>query len=347
MVIKKIISALLRAVIYPPYRKHIFAQIKKNLHQGSLFYWLRQRVKNKDKLILISNFYPDLPGQSQYTWLQQEARPLDRSRFQRNSVPFGASISILRVKVAVAVVVHVYYEDTWDEIAHALSALNMPFDLIITTTIEKEKIVSIKVKEIYENAEIYAFENKGRDIRPFIAVLPILIKREYEAVLKLHSKKSLHMGGGGLWRNTLISELLPTSSELNDILKSLNSYTYLGLIAPKGSVLSIDYDFESNKSWIERLVIESGESMQWLVQTNARFAAGTMFWFKPKSIQVLLECSSIQNDLFEHEEGQLDGTLAHAIERFIGIANLANGYHLVDTGLIRILNYDSKSQNEQ
>lgn len=345
MVIKKIFSAILRAAIYTPYRKHIFSQIKKNLNQGSLFYWLRQRVNNKDKLILNPNFYPDIPGQSQYTWLQQEARPLDRSRFQRNSVPFGASISILKVKVAVnvAVVVHVFYEDTWDEIAHALSALNVPFDLIITTTIEKEKAVSIKVKEIYENAEIYAFENKGRDIRPFIAVLPILIRREYQAVLKLHSKKSLHMGGGELWRNILFSELLPKSSELNDIIKSLNSYTYLGLIAPKGSVLSIDHDFGSNKLWIEKLVIELGESIQWLVQTNARFAAGTMFWFKPESIQVLLECSSIQNDLFEQEEGQLDGTLAHAIERFIGIANLANGYHLVDTGLIRCLNYDIKN----
>jgi len=60
-----------------------------------------------------------------------------------------------------------------------------------------------------------------------------------------------------------------------------------------------------------------------------------MFWFKPRAVQSLLHCPSILADAFEVETGQIDGTLAHAIERVLGCATLANGYHLIDTRLAK------------
>ena len=80
---------------------------------------------------------------------------------------------------------------------------------------------------------------------------------------------------------------------------------------------------------------ELGEDAQWLEQTRPWFAAGTMFWFKPQAVQSLLHCPSILQDAFEVEKGQIDGTLAHAIERVLGCATLANGYHLIDTRLAK------------
>jgi lipopolysaccharide biosynthesis protein len=180
-------------------------------------------------------------------------------------------------------------------------------------------------------------ENKGRDIRPFLSVLPLLIERKYQAVLKLHSKKSLHRGDGDLWRRTLIANLLPKGPDLSQIIGGLTQYPSMGLVAPDGNVLNIQRYIGSNQPWVERLVAELGESVQWLHQARPWFAAGTMFWFKPHAIQSLLLCPAVQQDEFETESGQIDGTLAHAIERVLGCATLADGYHLIDTRIAKAI----------
>jgi lipopolysaccharide biosynthesis protein len=233
------------------------------------------------------------------------------------------------------VVAHIYYEETWPDIAQALQVLQEPYDLIITTTPDKLALVTALVTPEFAHAEIHAVDNKGRDIRPFVAVLPLLLERQYQAVLKLHSKKSLHRGDGDLWRQTLIAQLLPRGADLNQMINSLHEYPALGLIAPEGNVLNIQRYIGSNQAWVEQLVVELGENAQWLQQTKPWFAAGTMFWFKPQAVQSMLHCPSIQQDAFETEKGQIDGTLAHAIERVLGCATLAHGYHLIDTRLAK------------
>ena len=43
--------------------------------------------------------------------------------------------------VSVAVVAHIYYEDTWPDIAGALRGLTIPFDLIVTTVAGRERLI--------------------------------------------------------------------------------------------------------------------------------------------------------------------------------------------------------------
>lgn len=274
-----------------------------------------------------------------YAWLQKVAHQAQKKCTAKvPHLSYGVPVTPSPRQACIAVVAHIYYDETWPEIAEALQALQAlqePFDLIVTTDPEKHGRFSAKVKSSFEHAEIYAVENKGRDIRPFMAVLPLLIERSYQAVLKLHSKKSLHRGDGDLWRQTLIAQLLPPGAELTNMINSLNDYPSLGLIAPQGNVLNIQRYIGSNQDWIEKLVTELGETPEWLKATKPWFAAGTMFWFKPQAVQSLLDCAAIQQDQFELEAGQIDGTLAHAIERVLGCAALANGYHLIDTVLAK------------
>lgn len=272
-----------------------------------------------------------------YAWLEQVANQAEkRYSFNVPSLSYSVPLTPSPASARTAVVIHLYYEDTWNDIKQTLSAIQEPFDLIVTTTAEKHATVNTSVKVQYPGAEIYVVENRGRDIRPFMAVLPLLLHRTYNAVLKLHSKKSLHRGDGDLWRKTLLAQLLP-SVGVQSMWDTLNQYPSLGLIAPAGNVLNVQRYMGSNQAWVAKLVDELGESAKWLSQSRPWFAAGSMFWLKPQAIQSLLECPSVRNDLFEDEKGQIDGTLAHALERVFGCVALSSGYHLVDTKLAKNL----------
>ncbi|MFX8660761.1 rhamnan synthesis F family protein, partial [Acinetobacter baumannii] len=55
------------------------------------------------------------------------------------------------------------------------------------------------------------------------------------------------------------------------------------------------------------------------------YPVGNMFWARTAALRPLLD-GRITYDLFPPEQGQLDGTLAHAIERSVGLVARANGY---------------------
>ena len=58
------------------------------------------------------------------------------------------------------------------------------------------------------------------------------------------------------------------------------------------------------------------------------FVAGSMFWFRPDAL--LLFSSLTSPEEFEPELGQIEGTLAHALERLTIIAARGAGYDFVE-----------------
>lgn len=50
---------------------------------------------------------------------------------------------------------------------------------------------------------------------------------------------------------------------------------------------------------------------------NSQFVAGTMFFATKELLVDLLEINILDSD-FEDEDNQLDGTVAHTVERFLG-----------------------------
>ena len=51
-----------------------------------------------------------------------------------------------------------------------------------------------------------------------------------------------------------------------------------------------------------------------------KFPAGSMFWCKPAAIHSLLDLN-LRWTSFDREFGQIDGTLAHGLERLLGLAS--------------------------
>ena len=55
------------------------------------------------------------------------------------------------------------------------------------------------------------------------------------------------------------------------------------------------------------------------------FIAGSMFWLRPAALRLLLD-AHLEVAEFEAEAGQLDGTLAHAVERVFSLTASAGGF---------------------
>src|SRR3984957_19520071 len=95
--------------------------------------------------------------------------------------------------ISIAVVVHIYYEDTWADIAGALRSLTVPFDLIVTTVAGREALIET-IRGNYPAAEIEIMENRGRDIGPFLTLLERGRLDRYRYICKIHGKKSIDGG---------------------------------------------------------------------------------------------------------------------------------------------------------
>lgn len=67
------------------------------------------------------------------------------------------------------------------------------------------------------------------------------------------------------------------------------------------------------------------------VKSDDLFVAGSMYWAKP---DVLSPLHALYNEgvEFEPELGQVEGTMAHAIERIIGIAARSRKYGIKEFG---------------
>ena len=137
--------------------------------------------------------------------------------------------------VSAAVVAHIYYEDTWPDIAGALGSLTIPFDLIVTTVAGRERLIE-RIRRIYPRAEIEVMENRGRDIGPFLTLLEQGRLDRYRYVCKVHGKKSIDGGRstyvGEMWRRRLLFDLLGAPGAATAVIDMFEREPSIGMIGP-------------------------------------------------------------------------------------------------------------------
>jgi len=79
-----------------------------------------------------------------------------------------------------------------------------------------------------------------------------------------------------------------------------------------------------NRLWLDKLLPGIGRAD--LVGSNRTpFPAGSMYWFRLEALAGLDDLI-LEEDAFELEAGQLDGTLAHAVERLPVLYASLRGY---------------------
>jgi lipopolysaccharide biosynthesis protein len=239
----------------------------------------------------------------------------------------------------VAVVVHIYYDDTWPDIAGALKRLSIPFDLIVTTVPGREHLIET-VRRDFPHADIETIENRGRDVRPFLALLERGRLDRYRYVCKVHGKKSTDGGRksymGAMWRRRLLFDLLAAPGLADSIVERFERDPLVGMIGPRAfrmpsELYSEDFAWSGNRAMVLELSARMGVPAE---RFRLDFFGGTMFWVRPEALRPLRDLSLA--DAFPEENGLLDGGLEHATERLFATSVVAAGYRLADSDASQI-----------
>ena len=131
----------------------------------------------------------------------------------------------LRPPGSVAVMVHAYYPDTFDEICATLRrALRFPFTLLVSTPTDEVRAAadaSIQRHGLPASATVRIVPNRGRNFGPFVAAFATEIAA-HDYVLHLHTKRSLFTGSDQAhWRDQLVSSLVGSPAVVGAALRLL------------------------------------------------------------------------------------------------------------------------------
>ena len=227
----------------------------------------------------------------------------------------------LETQRRIAVVLHLYYTDLWPEIRKALGNLPHEFDLFVTVGENSHHGIDERIRASFPHAHVDQLPNRGRDIGPFVTVLAKYDLSAYDLVCKIHSKKSPHRNDGDRWRADLLHRLLGDPLIIGEIFDVFDQDPEVGIVGPANNLDRSRASWGSNKERMKELIHRMGCSDN----LKLEFFAGSMFWFRPAALQPL-KGLGLSLDDFEAEEGQLDGTLSHALERIFGLSAEAAGY---------------------
>lgn len=243
-------------------------------------------------------------------------------------LPLNFDFEIAEKKVAA--VIHIFYPELAKEMKKLL--LNIPgnVDVYISTVSEEKKSALEKIFSDFDKGKVTVkiFDNRGRDIAPAFVGFKDIYKN-YDLCVHLHSKKSPHASNRLFgWRDYLYGNLLGSEKIVRGIFKIMENEK-IGVVFPQYFTqirLSIHWgeNYLITKNFLSRLNIEIDNS------NLIEFPSGSMFWFKPVALAPLFESNLTFAD-FPEESGQIDGTLAHGIERaFLYIAESA-GFSWIKT----------------
>jgi lipopolysaccharide biosynthesis protein len=222
----------------------------------------------------------------------------------------------------IAVLVHVHYPEIWRDISGLLAErLRVPFRLIVTTSHPEDQIVVPKTP-VLRSARILRVENRGRDILPFLQALAAT--DGFDLGLKLHTKKSPQRTDGAEWLAEILNSLLPSGTGVPKIIKRLRADRRIGFVAPDGFCLSVRPWVLLNAPGMLAVRHTLGASLTEDDLADTYFAAGSMFWFRRPALAALAD--PCVRALFEAEQGQFDGTIAHAMERLFPIEARCHGF---------------------
>ena len=239
----------------------------------------------------------------------------------------------------IAVHIHVFYLDLIPEFLSALSNIQHPFDLYVSTDLsykaEYVKRAFAERKSLHHcirNLYVDIFDNRGRDVIPFLKQMgPVFA--QYKYICHLHTKKSKHNLIGDQWRRYLLKNLMGSEAIVDDVLYLMESDSSVGIVYPETfSAIKPFMVWGSDKKNAESLAQKMGVEIKMELvcgKDQVIFPAGDMFWARTEAVKQILGYTFVEE--IPEEEGQTDGTIMHAVERLWSYTAAFNGYRTVQT----------------
>lgn len=237
-------------------------------------------------------------------------------------------------KPDIAVLYHIFYEDSCELVCQELQALHIydPFFLFNICAETPEKItISKTLKAFFPNCFIITTSNIGKDIGAKFALFKLFLQLEIQAdfLLFLHDKKSLQALKSSTWKNDLLR--IVSAEGIQNTIEIFEKNEACGIVGAKEYV--IKEPFENNE-----LIASNGKILHRLLKeyninlASYEFVAGTMFWaralplksffsqYDPLEIRKTLEDGNVIDNF--------SGTITHSWERLLNWIITGNGYNI-------------------
>ncbi|MEZ2419341.1 glycoside hydrolase family 99-like domain-containing protein [Luteibacter sp. RCC_6_2] len=222
-------------------------------------------------------------------------------------------------------VIHVCHPHVLKEIVSALRATGLSFRTILTVPSGHGEAVEKEVTRLGLDAELVVSTDRGRDVLPFLRIAGRLLDEGENIVLKLHTKRPTQRQDGTERYSGLLDRLL-TPERAITIVRAFTADPSLGVVAPEGHVQPLSFCSAANARNVEYLCALAGIA-QPRTETDA-FVSGGMFWCRLTALAPLIDAPLTEAE-FTKEAGQVDGTMAHAVERVVALAASHGRFRLV------------------
>ena len=292
---------------------------------------IKKNYEKSNRFIFINawnNYYEGTYLEPDQKYGYGSINALSKSLFNLPFRKTKCNLSNLMNNCLLAVQAHIFYKDLINEIINKTNNIPVKFDLYISTDTKLKMKLIKKYTNIYSkanNVHIKIFENKGRDILPFLIQMKEVIHK-YKYLCHLHSKKTWYSPEVGKnWRIYLFNNLLGTTEIISQILSDFECYYKLGFIFPQNYYKILKYTMF--------LIPEDKEKMKYLFSKFIPgdkfsdkyfdFPAGDMFWARTKAIYQIFKID-LRHDI-PNENGPIN--ILYALERFWLFIVKKNGYY--------------------
>lgn len=234
--------------------------------------------------------------------------------------------------LSLAVHLHLHYIDMWNEIQEYLKNIrDYPYHLYITMAQENINLVE-EIKKFHSETTFFIVENRGYDVGPFVYFLNQIELKQYDLIIKIHTKNNKkgldtllnhRYVSREFWFKLLMGGLMDTPNLFKKNIYQFEQNANLGMIGSKYLIIS---DIKSSKE-VRKDVQDTMFKLGFVKPETITFVAGTMFIVRSELLQKIKDNYTLAD--FSPTDGNIkDGTLAHVLERVFGCVVIASGYKI-------------------
>ncbi|MCW5716408.1 MAG: hypothetical protein KIS68_01115 [Bauldia sp.] len=221
-----------------------------------------------------------------------------------------------RARPKAVLVLHLFHEDVAIDLLRRVRDLDADVDVIATGP-RLSRTVASAFAEL-SRADWVETRNEGFDVAPFLSVLPLLRRRGYDLVGKLHTKQG-NSGFGRRWREACFDALIGSKDGVARIVEAFETSPNLCVVGPAGLYLSAAANMTANAEGVQRLASMAFPLLA--LPSDWGFFAGTMFWTRLAHLKPFIRLSGTVS-AWEDGGNKRDGGTAHAVERLFGLMSV-------------------------